>query len=88
MKYEQLIENMTPDIYQSLKRAIELGKWPTGQKLSDEQRDICMRAVIVYDQKHLPEDQRTGFIDRTKNDGIKHGSDPLEPEVLKIINTH
>ena len=88
MKYEELIGNMTPEIHQSLKRAIELGKWPTGQKLSAEQRETCMRAVITYDQKHLPEDQRIGYIDRSKKDGAKHGSDPLEADVLKIINTH
>ncbi len=88
MKYEELIANMTPEIHQSLKRAIELGKWPTGQKLSAEQRETCMRAVITYDQKHLPEDQRTGYIDRTKNNGATHGSDPLAADVLKIINTH
>lgn len=88
MKYEELIQNMTPEIHQSLKRAIELGKWPTGQKLSAEQRDTCMRAVIAYDQKHLPVNQHTGYIDRTKKDGVQHGSDPLEPVVLKIINTH
>jgi uncharacterized protein YeaC (DUF1315 family) len=88
VKYEELIANMTPAIHQSLKRAIELGKWPTGQKLSAEQRETCMRAVIAYDQKHLPEEQRTGSIDRSKKDGAKHGSDPLEADVLKIINSH
>lgn len=88
MKYEELIENMTPEIHQSLKRAIEIGKWPTGQKLSLEQRDTCMRAVIAYDEKHLSQSERTGYIDRTRKDGAQHGSDPLEPEVLKIINTH
>jgi uncharacterized protein YeaC (DUF1315 family) len=88
VKYEELINSMTPEIHVSLKRAIELGKWPTGQKLTAEQRDICMRAVIAYDLQCLPEDQRTGFIDRTKSDGVRHGSDPLEPTVLKILNTH
>ncbi|WP_293267809.1 DUF1315 family protein [Neptunomonas sp.] len=88
MNYEDLISNMTPEIHQSLKRAIELGKWPTGQALSVEQRETCMRAVIAYDQKHLPEDQRTGYIDRTKKNGTQHGEDSLDADVLKIINTH
>jgi hypothetical protein len=36
--YQQMIESMTPDIYKSLKRAVELGKWPDGQRLTSEQR--------------------------------------------------
>jgi len=86
MTYDELINAMTPEMHTSLKRAIELGKWPTGQRLTDEQRETCMRAVIAYDEKYLPEEQRVGFIDRTKKDGTQHGSDPLQPDVLKIIN--
>ena len=42
MTYEELIKRLDPAVYQSLKRALELGKWPDGRKLSDEQRSICM----------------------------------------------
>lgn len=85
MTYEQLIAAMTPDMHRSLKRAVELGKWPNGERLSDEQRSTCLRAVIAYDQR-LPESERTGFIDRTRPDGTRHGQDPLAPETLKILN--
>jgi len=89
MTYEQLIAAMTPDMHKSLKTAVELGKWPDGRKLTDEQRQICMRAVIAYDVENLPEDQRIGFIDRRKQDGSMHGADPLEPQPLKILtDTH
>lgn len=86
MTFEKMIETMTPEVYQSLKRAVELGKWPNGERLSPEQRETCMRAVIAYDQTKLPEEARTGFIDRTKKDGSQHGKDPLQPDVLKILN--
>ncbi|MFC6668846.1 YeaC family protein [Marinobacterium aestuariivivens] len=85
MNYEQLIESMTPEMHRSLKRAVELGKWPNGERLSEEQRSISLRAVIAYDQR-LPEDERTGYIDRTRPDGSQHGADPLQPQTLKIIN--
>lgn len=72
MDFESLIENMTPDIYQSLKRAVEIGKWPDGKLLSQEQKALCLEAIISYDSKFLSEDQRVGYIDRgKKSDGEK-----------------
>ena len=85
MTYEELIQAMTPEMHQSLKLAVELGKWPDGRRLTDEQRDICMRAVVAYDLEKMPEDQRVGFIDRTKQDGTQHGKDPLQPDTIKIL---
>jgi uncharacterized protein YeaC (DUF1315 family) len=83
MSYEELIEKMTPQMHQSIKFAIEIGKWPDGKKMTAEQLDICLKAVIHYDQK-LPEEQRTGYIDRKRSDGSMKGSDPLSEQVIKI----
>lgn len=85
MTYDQLIQAMTPEMHQSLKRAVELGKWPDGRSLTPDQRDICMRAVIAYDHENMAEDQRVGFIDRTKQDGSQHGKDPLQADTIKIL---
>lgn len=87
MNYEELIQSMTPDMHASLKRAVELGKWPNGQRLTPEQKDICLRAVIAYDQKNVAPEEQVGYIDRTRPDGKQHGSDPREPDILKIL-TH
>ncbi len=62
MKLEQLINNITPEIYERLKTAVELGKWHNGNKLSTEQRQLCMQAVIAYEHNNLPPEQRTGYI--------------------------
>lgn len=62
MNVQQLINNITPDIYESLKRAIELGKWADGKKLTTDQRQLCMQAVIAYEHKHYTPEQRTGYI--------------------------
>ena len=86
MNFDQMIEAMTPDIYQSLKRAVELGKWPNGQSLTSEQRETSLRAVIAYEhRRNMPESERVGYIDRTRADGKQHGSDPLQPQTLKIL---
>jgi hypothetical protein len=61
---QSLLENLTPAIYEALKRAVELGKWPNGARLSDAQRELCLEAVIVYDSRHKPEEERVGFIHR------------------------
>ncbi|MBV0932272.1 YeaC family protein [Marinobacterium weihaiense] len=86
MTFEKMIEAMQPEVYQSLRRAVELGKWPNGERLTQEQRETSLRAVIAYEHTHnVAEDQRVGFIDRTRQDGTQHGTDPLQPQVLKIL---
>ncbi|KEA62392.1 hypothetical protein ADIMK_3532 [Marinobacterium lacunae] len=86
MNFEKMIEAMTPDVYNALKRAVELGKWPNGERLSQEQRETSLRAVIAYEHmREMPDEQRVGFIDRTRPDGDQHGCDPLQAETLKIL---
>jgi len=81
-----MIETMTPEVYESLKLAVEIGKWPNGERLTAQQRETSLRAVIAYEAySNLPEDQRVGFIDRTRPDGSQHGKDPLQPDVLRIL---
>lgn len=70
MNFNDIIEAITPDIYRKLKLAVEIGKWPDGRALSAEQRELSLQAVIAYEAAHLPEHERTGFIDRgSKQDG-------------------
>lgn len=64
MDYQHLIANITPDIHASLKRAIEIGRWPDGRSLSAEQRALCMEAVIAYEAANLAHTERVGYIDR------------------------
>ncbi|GGB95503.1 hypothetical protein GCM10011352_22000 [Marinobacterium zhoushanense] len=86
MNFEKMIEAMTPDVYNALKRAVELGKWPNGERLSQEQRETSLRAVIAYEhRREMPDEQRVGYIDRTRPDGKQHGCDPLQAETLKIL---
>lgn len=83
MTFEQLIKTLDPDIYQRLKTAVELGKWPNGEKLSEEQRSLCMEAVIGYELEHLPPEQRTGFIDTKKTTACGHEEDESDEAPLR-----
>ncbi|MDO9624005.1 YeaC family protein [Pseudomonas sp.] len=58
----QAIENITPEIHQSLKLALEIGKWPDGRKLTREQKELTLQALIAWEALNLPEDQRIGYM--------------------------
>ncbi|SEI54616.1 hypothetical protein SAMN05421831_10429 [Allopseudospirillum japonicum] len=65
MTFDQMINHMTADIYHNLKRAVELRKWPDGRRLTEQQVELCMEAVLKYEISHqIPEQERVGFLDR------------------------
>lgn len=73
MNFKAMIDQMNPEIYQQLKESLELSKWPNGKSLSQEQKETCMEAVISYELTHLPENERTGYVEKGKkitNKGI------------------
>ena len=63
MDLQQLLSSLTPAVYQNLRTAVELGKWPDGNRLSTEQRNLCMQAMIAYEKKNLPPEEHTGYIE-------------------------
>lgn len=65
----RMLEVLTPEIVASLKRAVELGKWPDGRRLTREQTATCLQAVIAWESKHLPETERTGYIAKEEKEG-------------------
>ena len=62
MNITKLIAMIDPDIYESLKKAVEIGKWKNGTVLTAEQKELCMQAIIAYDIKHKPEHERVGYV--------------------------
>ena len=82
MTYDELIERLDPAVYRSLRQSIELGKWPDGRMLTSEQREICLEAVIYYENLHdVPEQERVGYLDR----GSKAGT-ACDPSVNQASN--
>ena len=60
--FAEMIQNITPDIYRSLKLAVEIGKWADGNKLTAEQRELSLQAMIAWEIQNLPEEERTGYM--------------------------
>jgi len=69
MNPEAVLAALTPEIVDRLRTAVEIGKWPNGDRLTPEQRATSMQAVLIWEMKHLPENQRTGYIDKGKKEG-------------------
>lgn len=53
MQVEQLINAMSPAVYEILKQGVEIGKWPNGEPLTDDQRIQATQAMMLYQGKHL-----------------------------------
>ncbi|UKA07072.1 DUF1315 family protein [Photobacterium damselae subsp. damselae] len=52
-----LLDAMTPDVYEQLSRAVEIGKWANGVQLTDEQRSNAMQAMMIYQSRFNQEAQ-------------------------------
>jgi uncharacterized protein YeaC (DUF1315 family) len=53
MNINELVKNLTPDVYENLRTAVELGKWPDGKPLTDEQKQNTLQLVMAYQSKVL-----------------------------------
>ena len=73
--WRALVDTLTPQIHQRLKTAVELGRWPNGERLTPEQVEFCLQAVIAWDQQHLPESERVAWIERGKPTSCHNGDD-------------
>lgn len=52
MDIEQIIDSMTPEVYQRLATAVELGKWPDGVALTAEQKENSLQLVMLWQARH------------------------------------
>ncbi len=51
MNLDQMLANITPEVYENLKYAVETGKWQNGQKLTERQREDSLQLVLAYQSK-------------------------------------
>jgi len=49
---DELISSMTPEVYQRLATAVELGKWPDGVALTPEQKENSLQLVMMWQARH------------------------------------
>ncbi len=52
MDIEQIIDSMTPEVYQRLATAVELGKWPDGVALTPEQKENSLQLVMLWQGRY------------------------------------
>ncbi len=79
---EDLLAMMTPEVYQNLKSAVELGKWPDGTALTPEQVESCMQGVILYESQNMSADERSGYMP-PKN--VCKSTSPVKSKSERII---
>ena len=72
MDIEQIIDSMTPEVYQRLATAVELGKWPDGVALTPEQKENSLQLVMFWqaryntDAQHMTIDTRGQMVMKSK----------------------
>lgn len=72
MDIEQIIASMTPELYQRLATAVELGKWPDGVALTPEQKENSMQLVMLWqarnntDAQHMTIDTNGQMVMKSK----------------------
>lgn len=57
MNLDDIINSMMPEVYQRLSTAVELGKWPDGVALTEEQKENCLQLVMLWQARHNIEAQ-------------------------------
>jgi len=80
MNFDDILSSITPEVYENLKTAIELGKWADGRELTPEQKEHCMQAVIAYELKHVPAEERTGYVPPKNHSHCGSDGEVAEPE--------
>ena len=92
MSFQQVIGQMPKEVYERLKTAVELGKWPDGQPLTDEQKATSLQAVRAWQAMHLenPEHMNIGrdgeIVMKSKSELKRQYRD--EEEIVRIDLSH
>jgi uncharacterized protein YeaC (DUF1315 family) len=82
MTLDDLIQSLTPEVYENLKNAVATGRWPHGRKLEEGQRELCMEAIMYFENAHnVPADQRVGYLDMGSKS--KKDDDDVQPLIIQ-----
>ena len=49
MELKDIVSAMTAETRENLSTAIEIGRWPDGSKLTEQQKASSMQAIIAWD---------------------------------------
>ena len=62
MDFEGFLDQLTPELYHTMRESLALGKWPNGQTIDLQQQETVLQALIVYEHEHIAKDQRIGYM--------------------------
>lgn len=91
-EFLQAIRQMPQEVYERLKTAVELGKWPDGKPLTDEQKATSLQAVMAWQSMHLdnPEHMNIGrngeIVMKSKSELKRQYRD--EEEIVRVDLNH
>lgn|GEM_PF-789682 len=68
MDYSQTVSSLSPEMINKLKTAIELGRWENGDKLTSEQVESAMQAVMLWEAKHRGNREGEPFVVGSKGE--------------------
>ncbi|KFZ29744.1 hypothetical protein IDAT_01185 [Pseudidiomarina atlantica] len=57
MQFEDLLASITPETFQRLVSAVEIGRWPDGVALTERQKEDTIQLVMAYQAKYCPSDE-------------------------------
>lgn len=57
MNLDEMLDTMTPEVYQRLVTAVELGKWPDGVVLTPDQKENSLQLVMMWQTRHNTDPQ-------------------------------
>jgi uncharacterized protein len=84
MTFDRMIQQMTPTLYERLKQAVSLRKWPDGRMLTAKQTELCLEAVMRYELENgVPETQRVGYLEQRTCGSASSGAD-VPPELAGL----
>ena len=68
MNLDDIINSMTPEVYQRLSTAVELGKWPDGVTLTEEQKENCLQLQARHntEAQHMTIDTNGQMVMKSK----------------------
>lgn len=96
-EFQQAIRQMPQEVYERLKTAVELGKWPDGKPLTNEQKATSLQAVMAWQAMHLdqPEHMNIGrdgeIVMKSKSELKRLFRDepqPVEEEIVRVNLNH
>ena len=91
-EFLQAIRQMPEEVYERLKTAVELGKWPDGKPLTDERKATSLQAVMAWQAMHLdnPEHMNIGrdgeIVMKSKSELKRQYRD--EEEIVQVDLNH